>query len=149
MMIKRIPMLPKGPTKPRKPVKFLDTKVLIVTLSTAVTIGMWNLFSHNALAVEKTQTDALPPQDSVSGETQGLAPLPTLIPLLEMTNQQANPSMVSNQSDQGTVPASLRPVSAPSQVIVQKVKPVVDSGISNTTGGGGGKSPVAKTRSSR
>jgi hypothetical protein len=141
-------MLPKGSVKPRKPVKLLDTKVLIVTLSTAITIGMWNVFSHNALEIEKTQANALPPQDPVNSETQDMAPLPTLVPLLDASARNANPGTVVQQ-DQVAQPTSLRSVNAPSQVVVQKVKPIVESGITNTTGGGGGKDPVARTRSSR
>jgi hypothetical protein len=144
-------MLPKNPSKPRKAVKFVDTKVLIGTLSTAVTIGLWNLFSSSAFEADKLQANSVPPsQDASNEETQVLAPLPTLIPLIQVSAPQSNPG-VTGKEEQIAQPTNLRSVAVPTQVVVQKVKPVVDSAVVVSGGGGnrGGNKPIAKTRSSR
>jgi hypothetical protein len=143
------------PTRPsqKKPVKFLDAKVLIATLSLASTVGMWNMFSHSALKADQNKVDPTttpPPQPPAEG-LDGLAPLPTLIPLVNVTTQQEVNTAQTAQQPAGQMPA-LRSVTAPTQVIVQKVKPVFDQPAAVVSGGGGGggsSRSVTTTKSSR
>jgi hypothetical protein len=134
-----------------KGIKFLDTKVFIASLSIAVTVGLWNLFSNEAILAAKGKANPnQSPSQPPANEGQDLPPLPTLIPLVNGSNLQGNGPAPVNQS-QATI---LRSVAAPDQVIVQKVKPVIDQPVLVVSGGGSGggsSSPVAvtTTRSSR
>jgi hypothetical protein len=140
---------------PQKGPKFLDTKVFIATLSIAVTVGMWNLFSNDALLAAKAnanpdQSPSQPPADN----GQDFPPLPTLVPLTHVSAVQTQGSAVSNTNTipNNAQPVGLRSVAAPDQVIVQKVKPVFEQGgITSSSGGGGSSRPsaVTTTKSSR
>jgi hypothetical protein len=119
--------------------KFLDLKVFIGVFSMAITIGFWNLFSTNAFALEKASPNPIinpPPQPPV-GESQDLSSqlaIPTLVPLVSVSSLQPVKSAVTQQ----TLP--LRAAAAPTQVIVQKVKPVFYQPVQVINGGGGGGS---------
>jgi hypothetical protein len=145
-------MQAKPPSKKQKVIKYLDTKILLGTLSAAVTIGLWNMFSSSALQQEKKPAEDISQPPQAFGEEVGLPALPTLIPLLDVSGLQTEVMNVQVQT--GPAPA-LRSVLAPTQVVVQKIKPVIDSAvvISNDDGGGGGgggnQQPAATTRSSR
>jgi hypothetical protein len=141
---------------PKKP-KFMDTKVLIAALSLAVTLGLWNILSNQAVQAEKavpTQAVNLPPQPPANA-AQGFPPLPTLIPLVNVTGGQANPQQAAAGAaapQGGSQATQLRSVDAPSLVIQQKGKPRIDQEVLVSGGGGGGSSgpsAVTSTRSSR
>jgi len=140
-----------------KPIKFLDTKMLLATTSVAVTLGLWNMFSHDALKVEfaAPPIEDEPPQDTASSD---MPPLPTLVPLVslsETSNQAAAaPANSAVVSENPSADLPLRSVSAPdSPAVVQKYKPIVDSPVYASEGkksnGGGGSSAVTSTRSSK
>jgi hypothetical protein len=166
--------------KPVKP-KFIDIKLLIAALAVAVTIGFWNLLSNNAYAAEKSSPSVvitLPPQPP-SVAADNLPPLPTLVPLVDISIPQAGlaSDAVNLSQPAGQAPAvdnsavepqpstQLRVVGVPTQVIVQKAKPVFgdvmsastttdqSSGSSNSSGGGGSskssKSSSSTTKSSK
>lgn len=79
--------------KSEKP-KFFDTKLLITALAVAVTVGFWNLFSNNAYTAEKSSPSVvvtLPPQPP-SVAADNLPPLPTLVPLIDVTIPQVAPA---------------------------------------------------------
>ncbi len=154
-------------SSPHKKTRFLDTKIFIASLAVAVTVGLWNLLSNNAVQAEKvapTPVVAPPPQPS-SGEAQGLTfpPLPTLVPLVnapaqQPAVQQAAGSGQAPQTQVNSQPGALRSVTAPDQTIVQKSKPVFDQAVVTISGGGGGRSaggggsapaPVTTTSSSK
>jgi hypothetical protein len=141
-------------TPQRKAPKFLDTKVLIAALAMAVTIGFWNIFSSGAVQAEKAAAPtpvATVPPPTTSDTAQGLPPIPTLVPLITVSSaapqQGGNLSVNKVQPNIQALP--LRSVSAPSLVIVQKGKPMVDAASSAGGGGGGGGGGAAKTRSSK
>ncbi len=140
------------PARPqrRKGVKFLDVKVLIGTLSAAVVIGLWNLLANNSLIAQKaaqTPPATPPPQPPVaSGD---LPPLPTLIPLIDVSSVTSAGETTSVSTPAGSQSPSLRVVAAPTQVIVQKVNPVIAQPVQVSGGSGGGApKPVTTTRSS-
>jgi hypothetical protein len=148
---------------PRKGPKLLDMKVFITALAMAVTFGLWNLLSNNAVQADKAVPPAEvsnPPQNP-SGVAQDLPPLPTLLPLAEMQVEQVSAAQNVAAAQAPSQSASLRVVDAPKdQVIVQKSKPIVGSvaqvGNTNTSSGGsggsrssGGSKPVATTKSSK
>ncbi len=154
---------------PKKKTKFMDTKIFIASLAVAVTIGLWNLLSNDAVQADKAAPTPIvaPPPQPPAGESQGFPPrsagpqdglpfppLPTLVPLMDAPAQQAN-----GQQAAGAVPApqaqgnpqsgALRSVTAPDQAIVQKSKPVFDQGVVTiVNGGGGGRSASAGGSSS-
>lgn len=141
-------------TPQRKPVKYLDAKVMIATLAVAVTIGLWNLFSVNAVRAEKAAPPALQagPPDASAAQTQDLLPLPTLVPLVTLQDLPARAAPVE-AGQAGQVPVQtgkLRSVTAPSVTIVQRNKPLVDAPVVNSGGGGGGggRRPAARSRAS-
>jgi hypothetical protein len=131
--------------------KYLDTKVLIASLSIAVTVGLWNLFSNEAVLANQTdETTGQNPSQTPASEGQDLPPLPTLVPPVDLSKVQGSesPTVVLQSQDQ---PVGLRSVTAPDQVIVQKVKPVIEDDKPTFTSSGGGssnQSPVTQTRSS-
>lgn len=137
-----------------KQVKFLDVKLLIATASIAVTLGLWNLFSHDAFKAELAppEPENAPPQDTTSLD---LPPLPTLAPLVSQPDldmaQAAAPGAPAPAGENSSADLPLRSVSADeSPVIVQKFKPVVDVPVVNSGGKkGGGSQPVTSTGSSR
>jgi len=163
--------------KSEKP-KFVDTKMLIAALAVAVTFGFWNLFSNNAYSAEKSSPSVvvtLPPQPP-SVAADNLPPLPTLVPLVDVTIPQVAPAsdtlstQPGNQapvSDNGiaqpqqTTP--LRVVGVPTLVVVQKQKPVFGDQISSASttdnssssssssknGGGSSSKPSTTTKSSK
>ena len=143
-------MPPSRPTA-RKPAKFLDAKIFIVTLSLAITIGFWNLFSNNAI-----QSAQSAPGDAAAESAQppayvsaGGPPLPTLVPLLDVpaADLQAASAAAPALVGQGT---PLRAVAVPTQQIVQKHNPIIGQPVQASSGGGGGSSaPVTQTRSSK
>lgn len=119
--------------------KFLDLKTFIAVLSIAITVGFWNLFSTNAFALEKASPNPIinPPQQPPVGESQDLSSqlaIPTLVPLVSVSSLQPAKSATTQQ----TLP--LRAAAAPTQVIVQKVKPVFYQPVQVINGGGGGGS---------
>ncbi len=146
-------------SQPRKGPKFLEIKILIGTLAIAVTIGLWNLFSNNAFAPAKvapSPQSATPPQP-LAGVAEGFPVLPTLVPLYQVSSLPdpagqpvGQPAAALQPAGQ---PAALREVAVPTQVIVQKFKPVVSGGFTSqpASGGSGGGSPapVTQTISSR
>ncbi len=126
--------------KPGKP-KFIDIKILIAALAVAVTVGFWNLLSSNAYSAEKSSPSVvitLPPQ-SPSVAADNLPPLPTLVPLVDVTIPQAGLAsdavnlsqpgsqapVVDNPAGQLQPSSQLRVVGVPTQVIIQKAKPVI------------------------
>lgn len=134
----------------RKPVKFLDVKVLLATASLAVTMGLWTLFSRDGLQAVQAgpSPESTPPPDQAN--TLDLPPLPTLVPLAGAPAQgQPSAAAQPGAAPQGAGLAQpLREVSAEENpVIIQKIKPVVDLAV--PSGGGGGSQPVTSTRSSR
>lgn len=143
---------------PKKSPKFMDTKVLIAASSIAVTIGMWNLFSNGALndQIASQKTVQAAPAEAPVAAGQGLPPMPTLVPLVDVTSLHTG--QLTTAQDSGPLAASeiqpnklnLRSVTAPDQVIVQKVKPMFDQPGIVVIGGGssGNKGPAAKARSS-
>ena len=148
------------PNRPRKGAKFLDVKVFIAALALAVTIGLWNLISAGNLQAAKANPDPVtaPPPQANAQDAQGFGAIPTLVPLVEVdtTALTASQTNVSNTTASGNQPApALRAVTAPSQTIVQKSKPVFgQSQVVVVSGGGGssssGGSPaVATTKSSK
>ncbi len=142
-----------GKTTPTKKIKFLDTKVFIATLSIAVTLGLWNLFSNEAVQAEKVSPTAVvnvPPQTPANA-AQGYPPLPTLVPLAEISTQQLADGQTTNQGQESDQTNGLRAVAVPTLTIVQKSKPVFEQSggvtVISVRGGGGGGS-VTTTRSS-
>jgi len=159
--------------KPAKP-KFIDIKLFIAALAVAVTIGFWNLLSNNAYAAEKSSPSVvvtLPPQPP-SVAADNLPPLPTLVPLVDVTipqvmlasdavnlSQPANPApAVDNAASQPQPSIQLRVVGIPTQVIVQKAKPVFGDTItaasnntdsSNSSSSNSSKSSSSTTKSSK
>ena len=138
---------PRPPT--RKAPKFLDAKMMIAALSAVVTVGFWNLFASQA-AQAQDSPEALAPEaleESAPSEEQagGLPPVPTLVPVMDLSNSVP----AAAQSGQA---APLRSVAQPTVVVVQKNKPLIDAPAQVVVnGGGGGRSsrPAATTRSSR
>jgi hypothetical protein len=134
----------------RKPIKFLDTKVLLATSSLAVTLGLWTLFSRDGLRAELT-----PPAPESSSPDQAdaldLPPLPTLAPLVELPGPAAGQAAFQPADAPQPAPGlALRSVSAQeSPVVVQKFKPIVDLAMPAADGGGDDTGSVASTRSSR
>ena len=154
-------------SKKDKP-KFIDAKILIAALAVAVTIGFWNLFSNNAFAAEISSPSVvvtLPPQPP-SVAADNLPPLPTLVPLVEVTipqvaqgSEAVNVSQPGNQTPinnnaAGQLASPLRVVGIPTQVIVQKNKPVFGEVISaasstdNSSGSSSSKSGKSSSKSS-
>ena len=163
--------------KPLKP-KFIDIKLLIAALAVAVTIGFWNLLSNYAYSSEKSSPSVvvtLPPQPP-SVAADNLPPLPTLVPLVDVTipqgmpgsdtanlSQPANPApAVDNAAAQPQPSTQLRVVGIPTPAIVQKAKPVFGDTItaasnntdsSNSANSSGGskssKSSSSTTKSSK
>jgi hypothetical protein len=147
--------------------KFVDLKLFIAALTVAITLGLWNLFSNNAVQADRlapTVAVDVPAQPPVN-VGQDLPPMPTLVPVLKIvpstTNAQApaNPVQPASSSAQ---PGELRSVAIPTQTIIQRSAPVVQSAIvvasGGTSGGGGGgggrgggsaPAPVTSTQSSR
>ena len=133
-------MQPTHNNQSQKP-RFIETKYLITVLAVAVTVGFWNLFSINAYSDEKSSPSVvvtLPPQPPTVG-ADILPPLPTLVPLVDVTipqltsgSQAINTSqpggdqapVVDNSVDQPLQATPLRVVGIPTEVIVQKKKPV-------------------------
>ena len=137
---------------PRKGSKYLDTKMMIVTLSLANTIGLWNLFSSNEVQnVQSASGTAAEAAQPPSEAGAGSPPPPTLVPLVEVDTSAANagaPAAVGQS-------APLRAVAIPTQQIVQKHKPIIGQPVQASNGGGGGgggssqPAPVTTTRSSK
>jgi len=139
---------------PNKKAKFVDTKIFIASLSVAVTIGLWNLLANNAVQAEKAAPTVVETQPTQTNavEAQGFPPLPTLVPLVDLSLPQSGSSSVMNQTQPNLQPNALRSVTAPDQVIVQKVKPVIDQPVVTISNGGGHSSKsgsVTTTSSSR
>lgn len=143
--------MPPAHPQRRKGAKFLDAKVLIGALSAALVIGLWNLFANNALAVQKAaSTPLVEPLQQPAGAADGLPPLPTLVPLIDVGPVASASAAISPANPVVNQPSSLRAVAAPTQVIVQKVKPVIAGPVQQVSSGSGGgaPSPVTVTRSS-
>jgi hypothetical protein len=153
---------------PRRGPKFLDTKVFIAALAVAITVGFWTLFSNNAFQpVEAAPSAAITqPVQPETGEGQDFPPLPTLVPLIDVTLpvtvnaepvtqvKSSNQAVSQENPTQPNAKTSLRAVTAPTQVIIQKgpiVQQSVDT-VSSSNGGsnsGGGKKSSATTKSSK
>jgi len=138
-----------------KKVKLLDAKVFIASLALAVTVGLWNVFSNNALQSEgispASPVVAQPQSSTNTGE--GFPPLPTLVPLADGPINETSAGTTIDQPAAGQ-PVQLRSVAAPTLTIVQKGKPVFDqAGVVVVAGSNGSKSGQnsghANTRSSR
>ena len=151
---------------PLKGPKFLDTKVFIAALAVAITVGFWNLFSNNAFqpAVAAPTAITLPIQPE-TGNGQDFPPLPTLVPLIDVSSsiavdaapipqgQSSNQVVAQEKPAQPKAKTALRSVTVPTQVIIQKgpiVQQSVDT-VSSSNGGGnsGGKKSSATTKSSK
>jgi uncharacterized membrane protein YgcG len=151
----------------RKGVKFAEIKILIATLSVVVILGIWNLLSNEAVQAEKIVPAPVvsPPSADFSTDPQVDSPLPTVVPLVDVTTITSAVAVQQPVSNQPVKPSvlPLRAVAAPTQVIVQKYKPVVEQqvqvissggggggGGGSSSGGGGGSAPapVTTTRSS-
>ena len=153
---------------PRKGPKFLDTKVLIAALAVAITVGFWNLFSNNAFqsVIAAPAAAVTLPVQPAAGEGQDFPPLPTLVPLIDVTTpitvntRPITQAQSSNQMVSQVDPAqpksktALRAVIAPTQIIIQK-GPVMQQSVdtvgssdSNSNSKGGGKSSKAATTKS-
>lgn len=136
---------------PRKGSKYLDTKMMIVTLSLAITIGLWNLFSSNAVQnVQSASGSAAEAAQPPSEAGAGSPPLPTLVPLVAVDTSTANAGALVAVGQS----APLRAVAIPTQQIVQKHRPIVGQPVQASSGGGGGggssqPAPVTTTRSSK
>jgi hypothetical protein len=151
--------MPPNRPAPRKGSKFLDAKIFIVTLALAITIGFWNLFSNNAIQSAQSASGAAaaesgaPPADVAAGGP----PLPTLVPLVNVSVSAADQSSAASSPQVSGNSAPLRAVAVPTQQIIQKHNPLISqpvqassSGGDNGGGGGGGQpAPVAQTRSSK
>lgn len=138
---------------PNKKIKFMDTKVFIATLSIAVTLGLWNVFSTEAAQADKVSpavVDNVPAQPPANA-AQGFPPLPTLVPLADVSAQQIPAGQTDIQTQGSVQSGGLRAVAVPTVTIIQKSIPVFDQGGVTTvvSGGGGRKSSTTKTRSSR
>jgi hypothetical protein len=159
--------MPPSQNSSRKGIKFLDTKVFIAALSVAITVGFWNLFSNNAYQSVAAAPSAVtqPVPDDTNG--QDYPPLPTLVPLVDVTipvaidtapimpQAQSNNMVVSvEKQTQPKEKTALRAVAVPTQKIVQKgpiMSQSVDTSSSSNGGGssGGGKKSAATTKSSK
>jgi hypothetical protein len=131
-------------TPKRKKPKFVGIKILILTLSGAITIGFWNLLSSNAFMATTPPAVVTIPAQPPANTAQDLPPIPTLMPLVKVSELQSSAVTVPADLPQ-TAPVDqavpLRVIDAPTIVVVQKSKPVVGaqaSTVSNTSGGGGG-----------
>lgn len=146
-------------TEMQKKSKFLDIKLMIVALSAAITMGLWNLLSNSLLQSGSVAPSA---KDSTSQTqpttSEGFAPIPTLVDLAEYST--ASQSVLAAPAT-STQPSSLRSVAPPSQTIVQKNKPTINqppqvvitiNGGNNGNGGGSSNTasaaPVTTTKSS-
>jgi hypothetical protein len=126
--------------------KFIDVKMLIAALAVAITVGFWNLASNDAYTAEKSSPSVvitLPPQ-TPSVAADNLPPLPTLVPLVDVTIPQINPvteavnvskpdnqaPAANNTAAQPQPTTSLRVVGIPTLVITQNQKPVFGDQIS-------------------
>jgi len=145
--------------------KFVDTKILIGALAIAVTVGFWNLFSNGAYAADKSSPSVvvtlLPQPPSVAADN--LPPLPTLVSLVDVTIPQVAPGSTAMNVSQpdNQVPAAnssalqqsntLRVVGIPTQVIIQKQKPVFGEQISaiQTTDNSSGSSNNSSSKKSK
>lgn len=136
----------------RKAVKFLDAKIFIAAMSVAVTAGLWNLFSVNAVQADQAimDTDSGPPPEPPLIESQDLHALPTLVPLVKVEIPQPGSLTAAPRSPASN--SSLRSVTAPTPVVVQKFKPMIDQPqpvvVDNGRSGKSTKS-VTRTRTSR
>lgn len=146
--------MPPIKTGTRKKAKYLDLKLLIASLALAVTIGIWNLLSYNAVLAEKAAAEP-PAQPDPNNMNQPAEALPTLVPLVEISiPTQTAPLSPIKSSPQGLGPNQpLREVSAPTQVVVQKIKPLIQQQVQVSLAGGGGgvgsaPKPVTTTSSS-
>jgi hypothetical protein len=158
--------MPPSQNSPRKGIKFLDTKVFIAALSVAITVGFWNLFSNNAYQPVAAAPSAVTQPVPDNNEGQDYPPLPTLVPLVDVTipvtvdtapiipQVQSNNLVVSQEKPaQPKAKTALRAVAVPTQVIVQK-GPIMSQVVepSNSSGGGSsgnGKKSSATTKSSK
>jgi hypothetical protein len=161
--------MPPSQNSPRKGIKFLDTKVFIAALSVAITVGFWNLFSNNAYqSVAAAPSAVTQPVPDNTNNGQDYPPLPTLVPLVDVTIPvivdtapiiplaQSNNMVVSQEKQiQPKEKTALRAVAVPTQKIVQKgpiMSQSVDTSSSSNGGGsssGGGKKSAATTKSSK
>jgi hypothetical protein len=153
--------------KPAKP-KLIDIKLLIAVLAVAVTVGFWNLLSNDAYSAEKSSPSVvvtLPPQPP-SVAADNLPPLPTLVPLVDVTIPQVIPASdaVNLSQPASQAPAAqpqsstqLKVVGIPTQVIVQKKKPVFGDTVSaasnstdssNSSNSSGGSKSKSSSKSS-
>ncbi len=140
-------------TPKRKKPKFVGIKILILTLSGAITIGFWNLLSSNAFMATTPPAVVTIPAQPPANTAQDLPPIPTLVPLVKASAPQTSGETVPAALPQ-TAPVDqavpLRVVDAPTIVVVQKSKPVIGaqaSTASNTSGGGGGGKSSSKSSS--
>lgn len=152
-------MVPNKPTQGNKrtQARFLDTKLFIGALSAALIIGCWNLYSQDIYQAEKAAPAAvlsLPPQQPAN-VAQGFPPLPTLVPLISLNEDQANQLPVSaSEAQTAGQSLPLRSVSIPTPQIIQKVKPiivqpVITAGGESSQSGDSSSKPVTTTRSSK
>ncbi len=157
--------MPSPRKNPHKGIKFLDAKMMIASLSIAVTVGVWNLLANNAMLASQAAPNPTtsPPPDMPSGATDDLPALPTLIPLVTVAPMRVNqPALIGSDANTAQdlsqpVTTGLKEVTAPTQVVVQKYKPVFDQPVLGNGGGGGGggshssggSKAVTTTKSSR
>ena len=136
--------------------KFLEVKLFIATMTIAVTMGLWNLLSNNAIQINKLTGDAAAaiPAQPPTGLVLDLPPMPTLVPVINIEMPKtsalvpADPVQPANNTAQTT---QLRSVAIPTQTIIQQNAPVVQSSVVIVSGGSGTKksAPVTATHSSK
>jgi hypothetical protein len=125
-----------------KGIKFPEIKIMIATLSLAVMIGIWNLLSNQAVQASKVSPTPVvaPPPADLPGDNPLNAAVPTLVPLVDLSTIS---SVKVSDPVQSTVPVSqsglpLRAAAIPTQIIVQKFKPLIEQPVQVITSGGGG-----------
>jgi hypothetical protein len=119
-------------------------------------IGVWNLLSNEAVqaSISSPSPEVTPPQADAPGENPLQAAIPTLVPLVDLSTVSsvnvASSVQVSSPVSQTVLP--LRSAAIPTQVIVQKNKPVIEQPVQVLASGGGGggsaPAPVTSTHSS-
>ncbi len=147
------------PRKGQRP-KFIEAKYLITALALAITVGFWDIFSIESYVSEESSPSAeitLPPQ-TPSTAADNLPPLPTLFPLVDVTNSQ----LTDTSGGKNTLPVEnllpaqpqpttqLRVVGVPTQTIVQKQKPLFgDQMVSSQNSDNGSGSNSSKGKKSK
>ncbi len=123
--------------------KFADLTYLLIVLSLAITLVLWNGFAKQGAAATDGQT----------ASTANDIVLPTLIPLSDIALPDKPQQVASPDQTSGDQP--LREVSQPETTVVQKKPPVVEqvsigsaAPAASSSGEGSAPAPVTTTASS-